>query len=279
LRFLILLAILGYGGLVLLALMSDRVIFQPHSAGYRLEDLAPAGLTGVQPLTFASGQFQLAAVYLPNPSARYTLLVSHGNAEDLGDDLPLLAEFHRAGFAVFAYDYRGYGASGGASSGKSLYADVEAAYQYLTGNLHVAPDRIIVFGRSLGCAAAIHLAGIHSVAGLIIEAPFLSAFRVLTRIRLLPWDRFNNAAAIRRVHCPVLIIHGRSDEVVPWWHGEHLYQLANSPKRNLWVDGAGHNDVLMVAPQRYFAAVKEFLPLLDAGQGTSGGTWSEEHPP
>jgi len=245
--------------------MSDRVIFQPHLASYRLEDLAQAGLAGVQPLTFASGQFKLAAVYLSNPAARYTLLVSHGNAEDLGDDLPLLAEFHRAGFAVFAYDYRGYGTSGGASSGESLYADVDAAYQYLTGNLHVAPDRIIVFGRSLGCTAAIHLAGIHPVAGLIIEAPFLSAFRVLTRIRLLPWDRFNNTAAIRHVHCPVLIIHGRSDEVVPWWHGERLYQLANNPKRNLWVNGAGHNDLLMVAPQRYFEAVNDFIGLVDGG--------------
>ena len=271
LRFLILLAILGYGGLVLLALMSDRVIFQPHSASYRLEDLAQAGLAGIQPLTFASGPFKLAAVYLPNPAARYTLLVSHGNAEDLGDDLPLLAELHQAGFAVFAYDYRGYGPSGGTSSGKSLYADVEAAYQYLTGNLHVAPDRVIVFGRSLGCAAAIHLSSIHSVVGLIIEAPFLSAFRVLTCIRLLPWDRFNNAAAIRRVHCPVLIIHGRSDEVVPWWHGERLYQLANPPKRNLWVDGAGHSDVLMIAPQRYFEAVRDFIRLLNSGQTTNNG--------
>jgi hypothetical protein len=265
LHFLIWLAALGYGGLVFLALMSDRVIFQPQRSSYRLSDLA-SEVSGVRALTFASGQFRLAAVYLPNPSARYTLLFSHGNAEDLGDDLPMLAEFRNAGFAVFAYDYRGYGASEGISSERSLYADVDAAYGYLTRNLNVVPDRIIAFGRSLGCAAAIHLAASRPVAGLIIEAPFLSAFRVLTRIRLLPWDKFNNAAVIRRVHCPVLVIHGRSDEVVPWWHGERLYQLANPPKRNLWVDRAGHNNVLMFAPQRYFEAIKGFTPLLNRGQ-------------
>jgi len=271
LRSLVLLAVLGYGVLAVLALMSDRVIFQPHRSSYRLSDLAQSGLAGVQVPSLASGQFRIAAVYLPNPSARYTLLFSHGNAEDLGDDLPMLAEFRNAGYAVFAYDYRGYGDSEGTSSEASLYADVDAAYQYLTGNLHVVPDRIIAFGRSLGCAAAIHLAAAHPVAGLIVEAPFLSAFRVLTRIRLLPWDKFNNAAAIRRVHCPVLIIHGRSDEVVPRWHGERLYQLANPPKRNLWVDHAGHNDVLMLAPQRYFEAIQKFIALLEGVQTTNNG--------
>jgi hypothetical protein len=262
LRIVILCGVLAYAGVIVLAFRSNKIIFQPHPSSYRVQGLAAFGIQEVYPLTLASGKAHLSAVYLPNPSAGYTLLFSHGNAEDIGDDLPLLDEFRRAGFAVLAYDYRGYGTSDGVSSEESVYQDVDSAYEYVTGTLHVPPERIIAFGRSLGCAAAIHLAATHPVAGLVVEAPFLSAFRVLTRVRLLPWDKFDNASRIRRVHCPVLVIHGRADSVVPWWHGERIYQLANKPKRYLWVDHAGHNDVAMIAAQRYFAALREFSTML-----------------
>lgn len=265
-HFLILLVAAAYLALCGLALLSNHVIFQPHPSSYRLADLRDPSLLEVRPLTLVSGQTNIAAVYLPNPMARYTLLFSHGNAEDLGDDLPMLEEYRRAGFAVFAYDYRGYGASQGASSEASLYEDAEAAYGYLTGALQVPASRIVSFGRSLGCAAAIRLAADHPLAGLVVEAPFLSAFRVLTRVRLLPWDKFDNAARIRQIHCPVLVVHGRADQVVPWWHGERIYQLAGEPKRCLWVDHAGHNDVFVRAPQRYIAALQDFRTLLDSRQ-------------
>ena len=186
LRIVILCVVVVYAGLIVLALRSDRVIFQPHPSSYRLPELAASGIQEVHPLTLVSGQANLAAVYIPNPSARYTLLFSHGNAEDMGDDLPFLDALRRAGFAVFAYDYRGYGASEGVSSEGSVYRDVGAAYEYVTGALHVPPEQVIAFGRSLGCAAAIHLAATHPVAGLVVEAPFLSAFRVLTRVACCP---------------------------------------------------------------------------------------------
>lgn len=261
-RILVLLAVVGYLALVALALMSDRIIFQPHPSSYRFAELQSSMGAKVQPVVIPSGPVKITAVYLPSESARFTLLFSHGNAEDIGDDLPMLNEFRAAGFAVLAYDYRGYGSSEGISSEKSLYADVDSAYSYATRELHIAPDKIISFGRSLGCAAAIHLAATHPVAGLIAEAPFLSAFRVLTHVRLLPWDKFDNAAQIRKVRCPVLVIHGQADSVVPFWHGEQIYQLANEPKRNLWVNHAGHNDVLMVASKRYFAALEDFSSVI-----------------
>jgi fermentation-respiration switch protein FrsA (DUF1100 family) len=258
LRLAILFVVVAYLGLMVLALKSDSMIFLPHPSSYRLPELATSGARDVRPLSFASGKASIAAVYLPNPSARYTLLFSHGNAEDIGDDLALLDDLRHDGFAVLAYDYRGYGSSDGVSSEKSVYQDVESAYEFVTGTLHVPPGQIIGFGRSLGCAAAIHLAVARPVAGLIIQSPFLSAFRVLTRVRMLPWDKFDNATQIRRVHCPVLVIHGRADNVVPWWHGERIYKLANEPKQFLWVDHAGHNDVEMVASQRYFAVLRAF---------------------
>jgi pimeloyl-ACP methyl ester carboxylesterase len=251
-RLLIVLPLALYIALFVLALFSDRIIFQPQPSSYR-----DAGL-GRQVVKLRSGDKTITAVYLPNPTAKYTLLFSHGNAEDIGDTLPLLKLFADAGFAVFAYDYRGYGTSQGHSSESSVYADINAAYDYLTQQLRVPPERIISMGRSLGSAAAIELASQRPVAALVVEAPFLSVYRVLTRVPLLPFDKFRNLAKIKRVRCPVLVIHGRADAVIPFWHGERIFALANPPKRHLWVDAAGHNDVLLVAGEAYLRALREF---------------------
>jgi len=244
--------------IVVLAFLSDRLIFLPHRPGYDLDSLASISRGAVQGHRIPCKDGALAAVYLPNPHAQFTLLYSHGNGEDIGDDLPVLEEFRRAGFAVFAYDYSGYGQSEGRPSEAAVYRNVEAAFDFLTGTLRVPPERVIAFGHSLGASAAIHLAASRPVAGLIAQAPFISAFRVLTRVPLLPWDKFNNAQAIRRVHCPVLIAQGRRDEVIPFWHGERIYRLANPPKWQVWLDGAGHNDVMLVASSEFIAAIQSF---------------------
>ncbi len=268
-----------YALILVLALISDRLIFLPHAPGYDLESLTALSHGAVQGYRIPCKGGALAAVYLspstptagalgtplPNPQAHFTLLYSHGNGEDIGDDLPVLEEFRRAGFAVFAYDYSGYGQSEGRSSEAAVYRNVEAAFDFLTGTLHVPPERIIAFGHSLGAAAAIHLASSRPVAGLIAQAPFVSAFRVLTRVPLLPWDKFNNARAICRVHCPVLIAQGRRDEVIPCWHSERIYLLANPPKWQVWLDGAGHNDVMLVASREFIAAIQSFATAIQPG--------------
>jgi abhydrolase domain-containing protein 17 len=244
--------------IVVLALISDRLIFLPHAPGYDLDSLTAISRGAVQGHRVPCEGGTLAAIYLPNPQAHFTLLYSHGNGEDIGDDLPVLEEFRRAGFAVLAYDYSGYGQSEGRPSEPAVYRNVEAAFDFLAGTLRVPPERIIAFGHSLGASAAIHLAASRPVGGLIAQAPFLSAFRILTRVQILPWDKFNNARAIRRVHCPVLIAQGRRDEVIPMWHGERIYQLANPPKWQVWLDGAGHNDVMLVASREFIAAMQSF---------------------
>lgn len=261
LRVLLVLVGIAYLGLILLALSADRLIFQPHPASYTDAQLRSAKYA-MEHLRLRSGSETISAVYLPNPNAQYTILYSHGNAEDIGDTLPLVEQFRTAGFAVFSYDYRGYGTSTGQPSEKGVYSDAHAAYDYLTQTLHVPPSSIISHGHSLGAAAAIYVASTRPVAGLIADAPFVSAFRVLTRIRLLPWDEFNNSAHIRRVHCPVLVIQGKADEVIPWWHGQRIYQLANQPKRALWIDNAGHNDTFQVAGKLYLQSMQDFATSL-----------------
>lgn len=264
-RFLLIVVVSAYVSLIVLALTSDSIIFQPKPSSYTDASLS-AALAGQSPpgqlLHLRSGAQTITALYLPNPQARFTLLFSHGNAEDIGDAMFFLQSFYDAGFSVLAYDYRGYGTSSGKPNESGVYEDVNAAYDYLTQRLHVPASRIISMGRSLGCGAAVHLAARRPVAGLVIEAPFLSAFRVLTRVQLLPWDRFNNARDIGKVHVPVLIVHGRNDQIAPFWHGEKLYERANQPKTFLPVDGAGHNDVVLLAGKKCAAALQQFAASL-----------------
>jgi abhydrolase domain-containing protein 17 len=236
---------------------SDRMIFLPPAPTYssaRLPILLIPGENGAS----------IATLYLPNPGAAVTLLYSHGNAEDLGHVAPMLEEYRRAGFAVLAFDYRGYGLStGGPPSARGATRDMEAVYRHAVSTLGIPPSRIVLVGRSVGSGPATELAARLPVGGLVIESGFVSAFRVMTHVSLLPFDRFHNLLHVRRVRCPVLVIHGREDEVIPWSHGRRLYEAANEPKSFLWVDEAHHNDLALVAGARYWTALRTF------GQGVA----------
>ncbi|MCT7964123.1 alpha/beta hydrolase [Laspinema sp. D1] len=237
---------------------SERMIFIPQPASY-------SQMPGMRMLTSANEK-QIAAVYLANPQADYTILYSHGNAEDLGDVLPVLTQFQNVGFSVLSFDYQGYGISEGNPTERTAVQDIEAAYFYLTETLKILPERIIVYGRSVGGGPALELAARYPVGGLVVESSFTSIFRTVTRIPIYPVDKFNNIRNIQRVNCPVLVIHGTEDEVIPFWHGEALFAAAPEPKQALWVEGAGHNDLLWVAGDRHSAALLGFVELLERNE-------------
>ena len=117
----------------------------------------------------------------------------------------------------------------------------------------------------MGAAVAIDLAARKPVAALIIESPFLAAFRTLTQVPLLLFDKFNNLAKIKKVKCPVLIIHGKKDSVIPFWQGEKLYREANPPKDYFWIEGAGHNDIMFVDEKAYWHAINKFIAGIQQG--------------
>jgi abhydrolase domain-containing protein 17 len=232
-------------------LASDRMIFQPPPSSYR------AGQLPIVMVPTDGGS--IATLHLPNPRATVTVLYAHGNAEDLGHAAPLLEELRRAGFAVLAFDYRGYGSStGGPPSAAGATSDMEAVYRHAVQTLKIPPSRIVLYGRSVGSGPATDLAARVPIGGLVLESAFVSAFRVLTRVSLLPFDRFHNLRHIRRVRAPVLVIHGTEDEVIPVSHGRRLYEAAGQPKQALWVEGAHHNDVPFVAGARYWSTLAAF---------------------
>lgn len=232
------------------ACFSDKEIFQPHPSSYKDSN-------EILKLTTQSGK-RISAVYLQNPGARFTLLLSHGNAEDIGDDRFWLDDLRAAGFSVLAYDYEGYGTSEGKPSESAAYADENAAYDYLVQSLKVPASDIVIYGRSLGSGPAVHLAARRPVGALILQSPFVSAFRVLTKVPLLPFDKFPNYKEIGRINCPLLIIHGESDALINPWHGRKLFELANEPKRYLSIPRADHNDLEIVAGKTYAQALREF---------------------
>lgn len=249
--------LLGYGLLnCVIYYASDPILFPSAIASYEDDRLGQ----NIKKLTTKDGK-TITAVYLPNPKAFFTLLISQGNNTDLGLILPGLKTFYQQGYSVFAYDYHGYGTSEGIPSEKNTYGDIEAAYEYLTHDLNISPSKIIIHGRSVGTGPSIELASHKPCAGIIVESGFLSAFRVYTHITLFPIDKYSNHLKIKKINAPVLFIHGTKDEMIPFWHAEKLYQLANAPKELFHIKDGLHNfhyNMTEEVKSAYFDAIKNF---------------------
>jgi abhydrolase domain-containing protein 17 len=240
---------------------ADSMIFLPHPSSYQdTKEILKLSVSETE---------QISALYLPNDRAAYTLLYIHGNASDLGDVRPSLERLHGWGFSVFAYDYRGYGTSDGNPNEQNAYQDAEAAYKYLTNQLQIPSSQIIAYGHSLGGGSATQLAVRHSIAGLILESTFTSVFRVVFPFPILPFDKFSNLDNLRKVRCPVLVMHGQADQTIPIQHGQSLYEAAPEPKLSLWVVEAGHNDFAEVAGDRLRQTLRSFQALVELSRESS----------
>ncbi len=236
--------------------LSDSVLFQPPYPSYQN---APP----VFKIPLLKKEGQISAIYLINPQAKFTILYSHGNAEDLGTLLPLLKLYQQHGFSIFAYDYQGYGTSEGKASEENTYEDIESAYYYLTKTLGISGRNIIVYGRSVGSGPSTYLATQVPIGALILESPFVSAFRVKTVIPLLPFDKFPNLKRISKITVPLLVIHGNNDNVIPPWHGKKIFAAAKEPKQAYWVKGGHHNNLLQVAQNQYWQTLDSFITKIE----------------
>eukprot|EP00559_Dactyliosolen_fragilissimus_P009065 CAMPEP_0184868776 /NCGR_PEP_ID=MMETSP0580-20130426/31745_1 /TAXON_ID=1118495 /ORGANISM="Dactyliosolen fragilissimus" /LENGTH=281 /DNA_ID=CAMNT_0027369881 /DNA_START=149 /DNA_END=991 /DNA_ORIENTATION=- len=218
---------------------------------------------------------RIPAFFIERPNAQVTILFSHGNAEDLGmiyDWFNDLARVLRVN--IMAYDYTGYGKSMPANISPCedfCYADIETAYSYLTDVRRIQPEQIVLYGRSLGSGPSCYLASKtaregRSVAGVILQSPLLSAFRVAFNFRFtMIGDRFPNIDYAPHIKCPVFIVHGTQDEVVPFWHGQDLFMALNQNWRAkpFWVEGAGHNNIeaLLRSSGAFVDELSQFLDL------------------
>ena len=211
------------------------------------------------------------------------MLVSHGNYKDIsyGGRPEFYARVRELGINVLAFDYRGFGESDGTPSERGLYADAEAAYRWLRETRGVPAERIVLFGHSLGSGVAIELATRVPSAGLIVEGAFTSVpdrgreIYPFVPTHLLASNRFESIEKVGGIEVPKLFLHSPTDEVIPFTHGQRLFERARGPKRFVSVRG-GHDEAFRVDGDTYFGAVREFLSdALGRASASRGGTTSE----
>eukprot|EP00933_Yihiella_yeosuensis_P036483 TRINITY_DN30239_c0_g2_i1.p1 TRINITY_DN30239_c0_g2~~TRINITY_DN30239_c0_g2_i1.p1 ORF type:complete len:269 (+),score=44.33 TRINITY_DN30239_c0_g2_i1:65-871(+) len=210
---------------------------------------------------------KIAAVHIkrgPQGTDR-VILYSHGNAEDLGQRLQYLDLMSQiCATDVLAYDYPGYGFSEGSPSEENCIAAIDAAYDYLLESF--SPNRIVVFGRSIGTGPTIDLAMRYpdGLRGVVLQSPLESCGRAVFG-NITSWigyrvDLFKNYEKIDKVTCPVLVMHGTEDDIVPLENGEAIYEACPNAVEPLWLEGYGHNDL---PNEICLRRVREFMDQMD----------------
>jgi pimeloyl-ACP methyl ester carboxylesterase len=269
-------AYLGFAAV--LFFIQARIIFPGHETqGQRFAEVRPGPGTELVRLETRQG-IPIVALYGPamtsdgraDPRAteRPTVLYFYGNAMCLKDAESDFERIRRLGLNVLIPEYVGYGMSGGKPSERGCQATADAAYEYLVGRRGIPPTRIVVGGWSLGGAVAADLASRKPVAGLMMFCTFTSGVDMAHRIvpglpaSLLLRHRFDNIRKIPRLTCPILIGHGRDDQIVPFEMARRLASAAQAPVTTLWIDGADHNDFFDVAGRRVDEAITRFIGAL-----------------
>jgi fermentation-respiration switch protein FrsA (DUF1100 family) len=212
--------------------------------------------------------------FVEHPEARAVVLYCHGNGDCvgfLGPYLKQLRDRHR--ISVFAFDYRGYGKSGGSPVEAGILADADAALKWVAQRTNHTPQDIVLMGRSLGGCIAVDLAAKHGARGLILQnttttiPDAAAALYWFLPVRWLMRNRYDSLGKIGRYQGPVLMSHGKADTLVPYALGQRLFAAIPGTRKQFFsIEGGGHNDP---EPPDYDAALDEFLDSLSKGQSDS----------
>jgi len=236
---------------------AKEIDYSPQELGIEFEEVffeAPLGV-------------RLSGWYIPGSGSGPTVLFCHGNAGNMGHRLDSINFFNELGLSCFIFDYRGYGKSSGKPTEQGTYLDAAAAYKWLTDERKTDPANVIIFGRSLGASVAAHLASRAKACGVVLESGFTSYVDMGRRlypympVRVFARFRYSTIEYIKGVTVPVMIIHSRDDEIVPFEFGQQLYEAANEPREFVEISGS-HNDGFVVSEQFYRNAWKQWLKKL-----------------
>ena len=173
------------------------------------------------------------------------MIFCHGNQSDISapDYVKRYKMFTSLGLNVLTFDYRGFGESGGKPTEKGLYEDATQVYNYLIQSRNIQPERIIIYGHSLGSGVAVDLASRVPAGGLIIEAAYRSVPDIGQKLypflpmKLILKNRFMTIDKIDKISYPKMIIHSSNDEIISIAEGKALYDKAQSPKSFLEITG------------------------------------------
>ena len=256
---------LAYGGFsVLLFLSQEKLVYYPQIGRVIQSTPRDHGLE-YEPLTLVTPDGErLDAWFVPKAQAQASVLILHGNAGNISHRLDTIAMFHRLGYSVLIFDYRGYGRSTGKPSEAGLYRDAQTAWDTLTRQRGIPPKHIILFGESLGGGVASWLAAREHPGALVLSSAFISVPELAAD--LYPWLpakwlarlHYDTRVALKGIHCPVLIAHSPEDEIVPFRHGQALFAAAAEPKVFLPLAG-GHNDGFIFMRPAWVEVLADFL--------------------
>lgn len=233
-----------------------KLVATPADAGLPFEDLYLTAEDGVR----------INGWFVPFQGSEGVLLWFHGNAGNMGNRIDLLQHLHEElKLNILIIDYRGYGNSEGEVSEEGTAKDALAAYDDLLSRPDIHPERIFVFGQSLGAAVAVRLATESRIGGLILEAPFTSVKAMTAEI--FPWlpfkglisIKYDSIRKIKSVQSPLLVMHGDQDRVVPYEQGQQIFEAADTPKTFYTITGADHNNTYVVGGPGYFETMKRFI--------------------
>ncbi|MBI1212011.1 MAG: alpha/beta hydrolase [Alphaproteobacteria bacterium] len=212
---------------------------------------AEVHLTGttVVPLVAADGVHTIAW-YSPAPPGAPTLVFFHGNGGSVSVRHWRIRRGQKMGYGVFLVEYRGFGGCEGSPTEEGLYADARAALDWLEAR-GVHSTSMILYGESLGSGVAVKMATERRVAGVVLEAPYTSTVDVaalkywMFPVRWLMWDRFDSLSRIKKIHAPLLVMHGAADATIPQSEGRELLAAALEPKVGYFPPDGHHLDLVL----------------------------------
>jgi len=255
----------GYGlVLVIIYLMQGRMLYLPNVPGRALTMTPADARMDYEDVSFETSDGVTLHGWFIAGRAPRVLLFFHGNAGNISHRLDSIRQFRNLELSVFIIDYRGYGQSEGRTTESGIYRDADAAWRYLTETRGVRPGDVVIFGRSLGGSVAARLAAQQHPLALIVESSFTSVPDIAQE--LYPWlparwlSRLSHATRdyVRDVRCPVLVVHSRDDEIIPFHHGQAIFAAAPEPRTLLTLRGS-HNDAYLRDERAYIEGVWAFL--------------------
>jgi hypothetical protein len=248
--------------LLMLSLFQNKMLYFPDRG---LPDLAQTSLKDVREVEFtASDGVKLVSWWRAPRPGQPTVIFCQGNAGNISDRSDRLYDAEESGWGLLLLGYRGYGKSEGSPHEDGIYKDTRAALEWVRQQAGVDPRRLVYWGESLGCAFASELATAQPPAAVVLEAPFRSLRAIASfhypflPTSILVRGDLDNVENVKKLRCPLTVIHGKRDEVVPFEHGRAVFEAAAGPKEFIELDSR-HNDIAEIGGENLRARLRAWV--------------------